>query len=265
MDGLGLLVSPTGSIRWRFRFRDTAGKEQRHSIGKYPDVGIEAARRKAQDLGSEVAAGQQLKAPRKAKASARAAVPEHRVTLAEAAATWLARPGAPWGPGHAERVGKRLVPVLNKLRRQALADITPAILLPVLQKLAADRGPEFCATALTALGGIFQTGAVLGHCAGAPTAGLAKSGLLPGVKISHHPSITDPVQTGELLRAIEARMRGTTTDAVLSQTRLAPRRVLIENWRRHYNEVRPHSSLQYMTPIEINQQHATSTNPEAAL
>ena len=40
-------------------------------------------------------------------------------------------------------------------------------------------------------------------------------------------------------------------------------RVLIENWRRHYNEVRPHSNLQYMTPVEFNRQHATSTNPGA--
>ena len=31
-------------------------------------------------------------------------------------------------------------------------------------------------------------------------------------------------------------------------------RVLIESWRRHYNEVRPHSSLGYLTPREfINQ------------
>jgi putative transposase len=42
-------------------------------------------------------------------------------------------------------------------------------------------------------------------------------------------------------------------------------RVLIENWRRHCNEVRPHSSLQYMTPVEIHRQHATSTNPRVAL
>ena len=30
--------------------------------------------------------------------------------------------------------------------------------------------------------------------------------------------------------------------------------VLIERWRRHYNTVRPHSSLGYLTPVEFGQQ-----------
>jgi putative transposase len=32
-------------------------------------------------------------------------------------------------------------------------------------------------------------------------------------------------------------------------------RVVIEAWRRHYNAVRPHSSLAYLTPLEFKQQH----------
>ena len=32
-------------------------------------------------------------------------------------------------------------------------------------------------------------------------------------------------------------------------------RVIIEQWRRHYNEVRPHSSLDYRTPFEFLQHH----------
>ncbi|TEA70045.1 transposase, partial [Allopusillimonas soli] len=28
-------------------------------------------------------------------------------------------------------------------------------------------------------------------------------------------------------------------------------RVIIEDWRRHYNEIRPHSSLNYQTPHEF--------------
>ncbi len=33
--------------------------------------------------------------------------------------------------------------------------------------------------------------------------------------------------------------------------------VLIEIWRRHYNEVRPHSSLDYRTPHEFRRHHET--------
>jgi putative transposase len=37
-------------------------------------------------------------------------------------------------------------------------------------------------------------------------------------------------------------------------------KIVIENWRRHYNEVRPHSSLSYQTPVEFKSKRS-STNP----
>jgi putative transposase len=36
--------------------------------------------------------------------------------------------------------------------------------------------------------------------------------------------------------------------------------VLIEAWRLHYNAVRPHSSLAYLTPLEFKQQHPSTPN-----
>jgi putative transposase len=33
---------------------------------------------------------------------------------------------------------------------------------------------------------------------------------------------------------------------------------IIETWRKHYNEVRPHSSLGYLTPHEFTKQHEDS-------
>jgi len=33
-------------------------------------------------------------------------------------------------------------------------------------------------------------------------------------------------------------------------------KVIIENWRRHYNVVQPHSRLDYLTPLEFRQHHA---------
>jgi putative transposase len=41
-------------------------------------------------------------------------------------------------------------------------------------------------------------------------------------------------------------------------------KVIIEIWRQHYNVVRPHSSLDYLTPIEFKQHHE-SINPAAVL
>jgi putative transposase len=36
-------------------------------------------------------------------------------------------------------------------------------------------------------------------------------------------------------------------------------------WRQHYNAVRPHSSLGYLTPNEFTQQHSQPTPGGAAL
>jgi putative transposase len=41
---------------------------------------------------------------------------------------------------------------------------------------------------------------------------------------------------------------------------------LIEGWRRHYNEVRPHSSLTYLTPVEFKRNsHAVSAGSQEAV
>lgn len=41
---------------------------------------------------------------------------------------------------------------------------------------------------------------------------------------------------------------------------------IIESWRRHYNEIRPHSSLSYLTPHEFKRQKAsTATQTGEAL
>jgi putative transposase len=42
-------------------------------------------------------------------------------------------------------------------------------------------------------------------------------------------------------------------------------KITIEQFRRQYNEVRPHSSLGNLTPAEFKQQLSTTTNPEAAV
>jgi transposase InsO family protein len=38
-------------------------------------------------------------------------------------------------------------------------------------------------------------------------------------------------------------------------------KVGIEQWRRHYNEVRPHSSLGYLTPLQFKTRHGADALP----
>ena len=42
-------------------------------------------------------------------------------------------------------------------------------------------------------------------------------------------------------------------------------KIVIEQYRRHYNEVRPHSSLGQLTPAEFKQQLSSTNNPEKAI
>jgi len=45
----------------------------------------------------------------------------------------------------------------------------------------------------------------------------------------------------------------------------AEAKVVIEIWRKHYNEVRPHSSLGYLTPNEFKAGQSTTTPPKVVL
>jgi len=63
--------------------------------------------------------------------------------------------------------------------------------------------------------------------------------------------------------ASDARRRGQVSEASHTEIQTAPlewfrsraaAKVVIENWRRHYNAVRPHSSLDSLTPLEFKRQ-----------
>ena len=56
--GLEFRVTAAGARSWTFRFRDpTSRRTLRASIGSYPDIGLSAARKKADDLRGKVAEG----------------------------------------------------------------------------------------------------------------------------------------------------------------------------------------------------------------
>jgi hypothetical protein len=75
-DGLSLLVQPTGSKWWRFRYH-FAGKEKMLSLGTYPEVSLRDARDRRDAARKQVAAGLDPSNERKQEKRAQAATIAH--------------------------------------------------------------------------------------------------------------------------------------------------------------------------------------------
>ncbi|HRZ07687.1 MAG TPA: tyrosine-type recombinase/integrase [Candidatus Competibacteraceae bacterium] len=83
-DGLYVEVIPTGGICWRYRYR-LHGKQEKVSLGRYPDLTLKAARQKRAELAALVAQGQ---SPARQKQRTKAEL-QATLTVREFAAQWM--------------------------------------------------------------------------------------------------------------------------------------------------------------------------------
>lgn len=228
-DGLYLkLFVKGGSHGWRIDY-SFAGKRNTLSLGTYPDVGLAAARRKAEEVRSLVADGVD---PSGARKSERSEVQKQRTEEARAdaglaplgsfeavARDWLATiHTAKVSDGHADRTRIRLeqdvFPWLGKL---PVGDIKPPALLECLRRVEARGAIETAHRIRQACGQVFRYGIASGLCERDPAADL-RDALRP-VQTRHLAAITDPKRTGELLRSIDDYRGQPVTRAAL---KLAP-------------------------------------------
>ena len=56
------------------------------------------------------------------------------------------------------------------------------------------------------------------------------------------------------IESFNGKLRGECLSVEWFRSR-AEAKVVIETWRLHFNAIRPHSSLNYLTPLEFKQQH----------
>ena len=133
--------------------------------------------------------------------------------------------------------------IIDEFTRECLAidvagSIRSARVIEVLARLISERGaPRYLRSDN---GSEFVSKAILEWL---ETAGIETALIDPG----------KPWQNG-----MDESFNGRLRDECLSLEWFRSRReakVIIENWRRHYNAVRPHSSLDYRTPIEFKQHH----------
>jgi len=197
--GLFVIVTPTGSLWWRFKYR-FAGKEKQLSLGTYPDVSLQQARERRDEARRQVADHIDPSEHRKAR---KLALEEAEGNSFEVIAReWLAKNSRVWVPSHSMRILRRfekdLFPWIGK---RPVTEITPAELLKVLQRIESREAHETAHRTLQNCSQIFRYANVTSRATTNP-ADTLRGSLIPA-KEKHHPSITDPDGIGALLRAID--------------------------------------------------------------
>jgi integrase len=209
--GLYLLVNPSGSRLWRFKYR-VAGVEKLLSLGSYPDTSLQKARAKRDAARILLADGGDPGAKRKAEKRAQSA------TFAAVAEEWLQTKRATLTDSTWQRDRDQLFKIVGPyLGKRPIAAIEAPDLLAVLRKLE-KRGVNDTAHRVRAVcGRVFRYAIATGRASRDISADL-KGALAPKGTVSYA-AITDPRGVGELLRAIDGFGGQKTTHAAL---RLAP-------------------------------------------
>lgn len=199
--GLCLLVQPSGSKWWRFRY-DWEGKEKMLSMGTYPDVTLADARKRRDEARRKLEGGIDPGAERRLTADA----PER--SFEAVAQHYLA------GLERKVLLKKRSPATLRKARwtlrdyvfpfvgTKPIDSISTQELLTVLKKIETRGLLETARRTKQRCGQVFRHGIGLGYCSRDITVDMR--GLLEPPTVEHHASLTDPTAVGSLLLDIDA-------------------------------------------------------------
>lgn len=213
--GLFVLINPTGSKWWRLKYR-FEGKEKLLSLGTYPDTGLAEARERRDAARKLLAAGADPGEQRKAEkaAGAERAANSFEVIARE----WLAVKQPEWTPGQFEKERDRLQNhAFPRIGGKPIAQIGVADVRPLLVHLVKEGHIEQAHRLRHQLSRVFRFAVATERAERDPAADLRDT--LPARNPKNHPTITDPAQVGELMRAIEGF---TGTFSVKCALKLAP-------------------------------------------
>jgi integrase len=209
--GLYLEVAPNGSKRWFWKYLFD-GKEKRLALGSYPDVTLKAARgarddaRKLQQAGTDPVQQRRVDKLMRSMDSAQ--------TFEAVSREFYEVKKSSWSPLYAkrwmERLEKDLFPWIGSL---PLGKISTPLLLQTLRRVEGRGANETAHTLRKNAGQVFRYGAQAGLCERNPAIDL--HGALAPVAVKHMAAVLEPLQAGELMRAIHDYAGQTTTRAAL--------------------------------------------------
>ncbi|WP_022947685.1 tyrosine-type recombinase/integrase [Methylohalobius crimeensis] len=200
--GLYLEVLPSDSKKWRFRYRRPGtGKENRLSLGSWPDVSLKEARQKRDEARKLLDAGIDPSQARQMEKQKQAALAAN--SFEAVARDWKERHLDNKSESHRKRTWGMLDRcVFPYIGRRPLTDISAPDILAVA-RIHEKRGAlETAHRCIQVIGQVFRYGMAVGVVFADPTPAL--KGALPPVKTRHMAAPTDPVRVGDLLRVIDA-------------------------------------------------------------
>ena len=198
VDGLYLLVQPSGALLWRFRYR-CCGIERKLSLGSFPDVSLVQARRKRDEAKAELDDGiDPVEEKRQRRLKAELAAQTTFELVAEEYIQKMEREGR--SPATLKKA-RWFLELLAGIAKRPIASVTPHELLDVLKRVER-RGHHETALRLRSFAGrVFRYGFATLRTERNPADILRGALTVPRVK--HHAAIVEPKKVGELLRAID--------------------------------------------------------------
>ena len=196
--GLYLEISPAGGKWWRLRYWIDS-KENRLSLGTYPEISLKEARERRDDARKPIANGIDPGEDRKAKRIKTAADGE---TFEVITREWFAKFSTNWSEGYARdtitRFEQNLFPWIGGC---PIAELTAPELLAAIRRIEARGAIESAHRVLQLAGQVFRYAVATGRAQRDISSDL--KGAIPPTKERHLASLTDPKEVAHLLRAIE--------------------------------------------------------------
>jgi len=199
-DGNGLYLEVTAtSKRWRFKYT-IRYKENRLSLGLYPDVSLKDARDKAREFRLLLLEGIDPSQERKArKAEDRAQTKE---TVEIIGREWFEKFKSQWTPEHAVTVIYRMeTNIFSKIGPRAIKDVEPQELLACLRRIEARGHLELARRTKQICGQVWRYAVATGRAQRDITADL-RGAIAPPIP-RNFPTIVDPAKIGKLLRDMD--------------------------------------------------------------
>lgn len=198
-DGLFILIKPSSQKSWRYKYR-FGKKEKLIVLGEYPAVTLSEVR-KLRDQ-AKIRLKQGFDPVQHRQAVKREEDNASKNTLEHITREWHLKYSPSWSDGHAKIIMRRLEKdVFPWIGSHPIETIQPAELLDVLRRVEARGAVETAHRIQQTLGQAFRYGVATQRCQRDVAADLR--GALPPVKTESFAAITDPVEIGKLLRAID--------------------------------------------------------------